>query len=210
MIYSLNEIDTHCKKAARGVGFEWGHAEDIGKAARWLTTFELPGVNLVRQYLTQIEQCPKTLSAPALIHPDQIQTTNQVLCPIQTGCYLTDVLSVDPDREYSFERLGFPLLLLPFLSRLADQTKLSIHYLYDDNQFHYDDGKLKCNTNNLLTSDSVQRAKYFFTSESVNGENARVTGQEINESDWKQLNNYACKTYVPATEKSRRGAGPSE
>ncbi len=210
MIYSLNEIDAHCKKAARGVGFEWGYAEDIGKVARWLAAYELPGVSLVRHYLTQIEKSAESYSSPVITSQNKIQTNNTNLCPIQTGCYLADVLSISADQECSFEQLGFPLLLLPFLARLADQTKLSVHYSYNDNQFHYGEGKLKCNTIKTLTCDYVEHAKCIFTSESVDGKDARVIGQEIIDTDWNQLNNYACKTYVPATEASRRGAGPSD
>ena len=210
MIYSLNEIDAHCKKAARGAGFEWGYAEDIGKVARWLTAYELPGVSLVRQYLTEFEKSVESFNPPRITDWTKIQSTNGTLCPIQTGCYLADVLSVDSDQKYSFEQLGFPLLILPFLSRIADQTQLSIKYSYGDNQLHYGGGKLKCNTNATLTCDYIEYGKCIFTSEPVDGENARVVGQEVNDNDWKLLNDYACKTYVPATEESRRGAGPSE
>ena len=51
MIYSLSEIDAQCKKATRGAGFEWGHAEEAGKAARWLAKHELPGAALLAAYL---------------------------------------------------------------------------------------------------------------------------------------------------------------
>ena len=33
---SLNEIESLCKKAARGAGMSWGLAEEAGKAAKWL------------------------------------------------------------------------------------------------------------------------------------------------------------------------------
>jgi len=204
MIYSLNEIDAHCKKAARGAGFEWGYAEDIGKVARWLAAFELPGVSLVRHYLTQIDQSTKPYNPPSVTCQTMFHAAQGNLCPIQTGCYLADVLSVNADQQSSFEQLGFPLLLLPFLSRLSDQANLSVHYFYNGNQFYYGTGKLKYNATDTLTCDQIKHAKCIFIAESVDGNKAQVVGQNVN------LNNYACKTYVPATEESRRGAGPSE
>ena len=33
---SLNEVESLAAKAARGAGLGWGHAEDLGRAARWL------------------------------------------------------------------------------------------------------------------------------------------------------------------------------
>jgi len=36
MDISLNEVEMQATKAARGAGLAWGQAEDIGRAARWL------------------------------------------------------------------------------------------------------------------------------------------------------------------------------
>ena len=33
---SFNEVETLSVKATRGAGLGWGHAEDLGRAARWL------------------------------------------------------------------------------------------------------------------------------------------------------------------------------
>ncbi len=208
MIYSLNEIDSHCKKAARGAGMAWGYAEEIGKAARWLAAFKLPGVNLLCSFLIQTEH--EKLKPPIIESQNHIHADHDILCPIHTGSYIADTFVGSSNQEYSFKRLGFPLLLLPFLARLADQAKLSISYQYHDNLFNYADGKLKSNVNGTLICDYVKYADGIFTAQPVNGENARVTGQEIDTADWNFLNSYAHKTYVPATEQSRRGAGPSE
>ena len=43
MTWSLNEIETLSRKAARGAGLSWGLAEEAGKATRWLAAAGLPG-----------------------------------------------------------------------------------------------------------------------------------------------------------------------
>ncbi len=192
MIYSLNEIDAQCKKAARGAGFEWGHAEEIGKVARWLAAYELPGARLLSHFLTDTN------------------TQSKDYCPIHIGSYLVDSALIENKTDYQFERIKYPLLLLPFLARLAEHTKLSLVYSYEQNQFNFADGKLLFNTASDLDCKQTELAYCLFNTEPVNGKNAQVTGQDINDIHWSLLNSHAHKTYVPATEESRRGAGPSE
>jgi hypothetical protein len=85
--YSLTEIETHCRKAARGAGYHWGEAEELGKAVRWLCANGINGA----------EQCLKLLKAVdgncaghrATL--DTLQGAHQgVVCGLSLGCALAD------------------------------------------------------------------------------------------------------------------------
>ena len=48
---TLSEIDTKSKRAARGAGFSWGIAEEVGKNMRLIELFGLPGVKNLNKFL---------------------------------------------------------------------------------------------------------------------------------------------------------------
>ncbi|MEL7259121.1 MAG: DUF3726 domain-containing protein, partial [Pseudomonadota bacterium] len=43
MSWSLNEVESLARKAARGAGYSWGLAEEAGKATRWTCAAGWPG-----------------------------------------------------------------------------------------------------------------------------------------------------------------------
>ncbi len=64
MMYSLGEIEVHAKKAVRGAGFEWGFAEEAGKAVRWLEQQHLPGMKVLADYLSAYDHDSSRFVAP--------------------------------------------------------------------------------------------------------------------------------------------------
>jgi len=95
MSWSLGEIATLCAKAARGAGRPWGVAEEIGVAVYWLAARELPG--------------PEALAR--LIEGDG------GTCPVTLGLATCDTRELG--RADAAGPLSEPLLVLPFLARLA-------------------------------------------------------------------------------------------
>ena len=66
---SLNEIESLCKKAARGAGLSWGLAEEAGKAARWLSAHGLDGPGVLARSCDRMTAVPTSnwprMSAPS-------------------------------------------------------------------------------------------------------------------------------------------------
>ena len=85
--YSLTEIETHCRKAARGAGYEWGEAEEMSKAVRWLCA---NGVNGAEQCLTLL----KAVDGNCTGHRATLDTLqgihNGSVCGLSLGCSLAD------------------------------------------------------------------------------------------------------------------------
>ena len=211
MIYSLNEIDTHCKKAARGAGFEWGYAEEIGKAIRWLAAFELPGTAVLAAYLKEHNDCPANFCQPDASNTKHIKAKGTGdLCPVLTGAWLCDSAVIEKNSCIQIERLSFPLLLMPFLAQITDSIQQSLTFEYQSTRLQFSSGILNSNDNISLSCKLAENARLTMNSRVIEGRPAAVIGQKTAKIDWELLNLYACKTYVPATEASRQGAGPAE
>ncbi len=85
--YALVEIETHCRKAARGAGYEWGEAEEMAKATRWLCA---NGVNGAEQCLTLLEAVDGNC-ADYRATLDTLKGTHKgAVCGLSLGCALSD------------------------------------------------------------------------------------------------------------------------
>ena len=116
MSHSLNEIDALCRKATRGAGYGWGHAEEAGKTVRWLQARGLPGARLLLA----------CLSDP---HPDQAVAfengrfgAKDDLCPLIAGACLCDRGAV----ASGFAALHLPLLLVPHAAAAARHARRAL------------------------------------------------------------------------------------
>ena len=109
MSWSLGETAALALKATRGAGMSWGLAEEAAGSVVFLHRRGLPGLSALCSYLGKRE----------FPHPGEIA------CPIMTGCALIDGTMAVPDKPSESIDLGpvhMPLLLLPFVARLAPGT----------------------------------------------------------------------------------------
>lgn len=82
MSHSLNEIAALAKRAARGAGLSWGMAEEAGRAARWLASYDLTGPALLCDVLTKNDRVPQEQVAPSpWLVTGRHQAVNCVLWP---------------------------------------------------------------------------------------------------------------------------------
>lgn len=195
MYFSLNEIDVQCRKAARGAGFEWGHAEESGKAIRWLAMYDLPGVNALARYLSELEMQ---------------SNKNEMVCPILKAAYLCDRSSIDLPATTAIENLAYPLLLLPYLAFIASKKQKTVSFQYHATSFNFGDNQLSVNVESSSPCDSTRTVLLSFSSDPVIANRKINFEQDVDENDWQILNQFASRTYVPASEISRQGAGSDE
>ncbi len=208
--YSLSEIDAESKKAARGCGFSWGHAEEIGKAVRWLAAHKLPGVMLLADYLTQRDQ--DVARYQQLIEADQrIQSgsDNGILCPLLTGSYICDSGIESVKKTVRFNSLAYPLLLLPYVARLTLDSENALLFRWNSVSFYCDAGKLMWIDKGSVTSPVAGNVICESTPSLSKGKLPGNKGQSIDEQSWQKLTTLSHRIYVPASEASRKGAGPS-
>ena len=203
MILSLNEIEITVLKAARGAGMEWGLAEEVAQAARWLA----------RQRVGFEAACLSALEAAAwrtdiavdgaCLRPNASEAW---LCPIRAGASMSDLAPTPPLR---IERVLHPLLLLPFAARLARPVAL----IWTDVALFLRGGTLAARPGDLSSAfgeraDVVELTPLGVAVSTDGVDMPLGDGVEIDPDVWSKLGALAARTYVPASRRSRlSGAG---
>ena len=85
--YSLTEIEAHCRKAARGAGYHWGEADELGKATRWLCSNGIDGPKHVLDMLKQVDGSCSDFRPTSELFDGNKTTT---VCGLSFGCALAD------------------------------------------------------------------------------------------------------------------------
>ena len=114
---SSSEIITVSKRATKAAGYSWGIAEEVGKNIDVLELIGIAGIENLKSYLSDIKT--KTPIGPNVIE-SQNKIDNECLCPILTGiCLIDDFKNIEILKEINFYNVSFPLLMIPFISRLS-------------------------------------------------------------------------------------------
>ena len=196
---SLSEIETTSKRASRAVGFSWGISEEIAKGIRLLELFGFPGVKNLNQYYKFIKK--KKFESLSIIK--KINKSNKLsLCPINLGIRILDqIKTLEKLKKITFNKIAYPILLLPFLSRSSDIIGKRILFRFEKNTF-----LLNFNVN-IFSNLSIKGFPFLAKkSEIVFIENK----DHFTEKEWRSLYKLSENTFVEETEslkKSAAGAG---
>ncbi|CDX46671.1 conserved hypothetical protein [Mesorhizobium sp. ORS 3359] len=181
---SLNEVETLSAKAARGAGFSWGLAEDIGRASRRIAVED---DNWSQAMLSLAEQAqsfepPSPSRAARWRNGEADVATGRPLCPIRTAALLLDEPLPANAMPLTILDVGLPIWLDAMLRR--SQMRLA--------------GPVGPATSVDVVVE--RRAEIEQPATSRRG--------AIEERTLATLNSFAARTYVPESERSRlRGAG---
>ena len=173
---SLGELQALCVKATRGAGRAVGVAEDAGHAVRWLHGRGADGAGALMQLL-QVTDGACAADIIPLSH--DLTPTNQAMCPLALGGYLSDMGMV-PDHLIG--PVWSPMLLRPFLASL---TPAGVDIAPE--------GDADPITLRLIPRSTPQAATH--------------SRAALDPATLDALLAFAARTYAPATEQSRAGAG---
>lgn len=181
---SLNEAETLAAKVARGAGFSWGLADEIGRAARWMAT-EGDGWS---EALLALAQAAGELEAPA---PDRIARWRRgdpdaagarPLCPVRTAALLIDDAAEIGAGPLRIARVGLPIWLGAMLNG---------------------SGVWVADVQPRIASGDVMVRRGLLPARSEGARRAAIEAETL-----AALGVYAARTYVPESARSRRrGAG---
>ena len=192
---SLSEIDTTSKRASKAAGYSWGVAEEIGKNIRLLELFGLEGIKTLNQYYSVKNK--EKFSNLNLIIKNNI-SDNYPYCPIILGInFLDQIRNLEKYEKITFNKISFPLLLLPFLSRSSEIIGKKINIKFDNIEF-----LLNLNVNissNLLDKNCPEIASNVEINIIENKDN-------FTEQEWKSLYKLSEETFVEETESLKQGA----
>lgn len=138
MNWSLNEIETLARRAARGAGFDWGMAEEAGRAARWLASIALPGPEALADLLEAHDGTPHALTRPRDVRAATWHAEGGTICPIAAGTALCDLArGVVPVRDVTVEACAQPLLLVPFMAMVAQDCATELRMTWAGGDFAF-------------------------------------------------------------------------
>lgn len=206
--YSLTEIETHCRKAARGSGLSWGLSEEAGKIARYLASHKIDGPKLLASYIKWRESGVNANSIPHS-DGDVWQTVANEMCPIIAGSILSDRAEcIEEKARTTFNNVAWPALMIPQLVRAAEATGMPMVLEWEDFRATASSKGLQLEGRNIMAS-STRCVTCSGYSPETNGVTQPATiGFKVENSDWEALAASAHRTYAPASEESRRsGAG---
>ena len=194
---TLSEIDTTSKRAARGAGFSWGIAEEVGKNMRLLELFGLPGIKNLNQFLKNYKE--KQFQKVTLIS-DTNNANKYPFCPIILGVNFIDQVNLlDKKINIQISNVAFPLLFLPFVSRASEMIGKRIFLKIEEKEF-------LLNLNQSIYSNYLKNEilKVCNTINISFIENSN----SFNENEWKELYKLSEDTFVEETESLKiSGAG---
>ncbi len=193
---SSSEIITVSKRATKAAGYSWGVAEEVGKNIDILELIGIAGIENLKSYLRDIQK--KTPIGPNAIEL-QNKIDNECLCPILTGvCLIDDFKKVELLKEINFFNVSYPLLMIPFISKLSFLIGKRVSINIDEHVFRF----------NL--------DKYMFSESDVDslviekGKNIKVSTFENDDSFtqevWDELYALSTDTFVEENEKLKSTA----
>ena len=194
---SLSEIETVSKRSSRATGFSWGIAEEIGKNTKMLEMFGLSGIKNLNYYFKV--RNVKNFEKLNLISKEN-RSTKQEFCPIIAGLsFLDQVRSLENFSEINFEKIAYPLLFLPFISRASEVIGKKLQLKIDNKIF-------LLNYNNSIYSNLIDKGIIEI------GNSVLIDFQEnkdsFEESEWKELYKLSENTFVEENENLKQsGAG---
>jgi hypothetical protein len=194
---SLSEIETVSKRSCRATGFSWGIAEEVGRNTRMLEMFGLSGIKNLNHYFRV--RNVKKFEKLNLVSKEN-KTSKLEFCPIIAGLsFLDQVRSLESFREIKFEKIAYPLLFLPFVSRASEVIGKKLQLKIDSRVF-------LLNYNNSIYSN--------FLNESIVdvGSNVLIKFQEnkdsFEENEWRELYKLSENTFVEESDSLKQaGAG---
>ena len=192
---SLSEIETTAKRASRAAGYSWGIAEEVGKSIRLSELFGFPGIKHLNQYY----QNKKKIKFSDIKLIKKTNKSNGLsFCPIILGVnFIDQVKNVENFKSCLIEKLAYPLLLLPFLSRSSEIIGKKLLFSFDDNKF-------LLNFNMSIFSNSWNKEIPILANQVeisfLNNED------NFSDKDWKNLYKLAEDTFVEETDSLKQGA----
>ena len=191
---SLSEIETVSKRSSKAAGFSWGIAEEVGKNIRILELFGLGGIKNLNYYFRVRNK--RNFEKLHLVSNEN-KTIKLEFCPIIAGLnFLDQVRSLEILNEIKFEKIAYPLLFLPFVSRASEVIGKKIQLKIDNRVF-------LLNYNNSIYSNSLNEGIVEV------GNNVLIKFQEnkdsFEENEWRELYKLSENTFVEESDSLKQG-----
>jgi hypothetical protein len=210
MTWSLNELEVETKKAIRGVGLPWGFGEEGGKAVRWLAAHGVDPLPALADVLERHDRGARITSAFRMAETAR-WTADAPICPIMLGITFCD----DADRlaanAFVAGPVARPLLLAPFVAAAARILGSPLQLEANGRRVLLNEHGDPSGDLSVFDAEDAVEIRCIAMSERRSASQAQAASTDGIETDapsWAVIASYVQRTYVPASERSRReGAG---
>jgi hypothetical protein len=210
MIWSLNELESEARKAIRGAGLPWGLAEEGGKAVRWLAAYGIDPLPALADVLERHDRRARITSVIKITEAGR-RTADAPLCPIILGTMLCDDADRLATNAFVAGPVARPLLLAPFVAAAAHILGRPLQFEVEGRQIVLDRRGDPSGDLAMLDVPGAADIRCASMADRVSGspgQAAATHGIAADPQSWQRIAAYGHRTYVPASERSRReGAG---
>lgn len=203
MICSHNEVGAVLRKAAIGSGFPVGVADDLAAAGLWLCARHLDGVGAVLDAVAQGFAPEPGCEAPSAI----MHVTDAGVG--RSGASSFELLVAGDVDLVIVDRCDAPLMLLGLAGRVATAIHTAFELSVEGRPPIVVSGSMTTFDDLALEpGDSIRIEMADAADTSPTAEPAPIARVEVDDQEWAAVTALAARTYVAATEESRRrGAG---
>ena len=209
MTWSLNELEAEAKKAIRGAGLSWGLSEDGAKAIRWLAAHGVDPLPALDDVLGRHDR--KAIATELRLTETGRWQAGAQICPIVLGATLCDDAYRLPARAFVAGPVAQPVLLIPFAARAARFLKRALRLDFNGAQFVLTETGDPIGVLSAVITEDLPEVRCEIVAERLPlapAKPASTGGVVADPQFWTRLSAYVHRTYVPASERSRReGAG---
>ena len=192
---SFSEIETTSKRATRAAGFSWGEAEEVGKSIRLLELYGLGGIKNLNEYYNS--RSIKKYENIKLISENN-NSDKFPFCPIILGInFLNQIKTLEKLNKIKFDKISYPLLILPFLSRASEIIGKKINLKFDQYEF-------LLNLNNNILSNLFNKEYPIISN--ITEVSILENEDNFTDKEWKNLYKLSEKIFVEETESLKQGA----
>ena len=205
---TLAETESYLRKAARACGLDWGIAEEAGKAARWLGAFNLPGPEIMLAHLQNLEgQDYRRFIPDCSVQP--WRSSGELMCPVITGAALADrSAQMLEGTQFELGRTAYPLLLAATVGQAARCHQAVFTTAWSGVRVScFENGLSIEGSRDDLTLAVVDAVGCYRDDLEIPQQMPSTLAYQIDSAAFKMIDELAFKTYAPATEASRAGAG---
>lgn len=210
MSWSLNELEAETRKAIRGVGLPWGIGEEGSKAARWLVAHGVDPLPALSDVLERHDRRANITAVFTLTDAGRWQADVSI-CPIALGAVICDYADRLAEGACVAGPVARPLLLVPFVATAARILRRQLQLDIKEIQVVLNErGDPSCEVSTLDIPDAPE-IRCVAASRQLSASQVRPAsthGIATDPKSWQRIAAYVHRTYVPASERSRReGAG---
>jgi hypothetical protein len=209
MTWSLNELEAEIRKAIRGAGLSWGLAEEGSKAARWLAAHGVDPLPALRDILDRHDR-GANITATFTLTETGPWRAGAPICPISLGVALCDNADRLATTKLVAGPVARPLLLAPFVATAARILKRPIQLDVNGLRVVLDERGDPSSDVAAMNAPDAAEIGCAVAGQPVrsHARPASTHGIAADPRSWERIATYVHRTYVPASERSRReGAG---